>query len=136
MSTALDTANTVLSRAVLRGTKSILTRGLESGIFRIHTHYGISTKKGKQHNISRLKYQCICTPYPRLIKTPNCSASIFQAVKQCFFLLYAFLIWNKNVSVHVLPVGDLNNFLIKSNFLLSQFALQYLPAQPVCLFLK
>lgn len=42
--------------AVLKGKKSILTRELESGIFRIHIHYSISAKKGKQQNISKLKY--------------------------------------------------------------------------------
>ena len=135
MNVVLDTENTGLFHAVLKGKKSILTRGLKNGIFRIHIHYSISAKKGKQQNISKLKYQCICTPYSWLIKISNCSTSIFHTVKQCFFCFMRFLICNKNASFHVLPVWALNNFFIKSNFLLPQFTLQYLSAQPFFFFL-
>lgn len=116
------------------GKKSNLTRGLESGIFRIHIRYSISAKKGKQQNTSKLKYQCICTPYSWLIKISNCSTSIFHTVKQCFFCFMHFLICSENASFHVLRLWALNNFFIKSNFLLSQLMLQYLSIQPFFFF--
>lgn len=59
----LDSENTALLHAVLKGKKSILTTGLKSSIFRLHICYSISAKKGKQQNISKLKYQCICALY-------------------------------------------------------------------------
>lgn len=130
ISVVSDSENTVQWHAVLKGKKSTLTRGLGSGIFRIHIRYSISAKKGKQQNTSKLKYQCICTPYSWLIKISNCSTSIFHTVKQCFFCFMHFLICSKNASSHVLSLWALNNFFIRSNLLLSQFMLQYVPIQP------
>lgn len=59
----MDSTNAGLLRVVLKEKKTILTTGLQSGIFRIHIQHSISAKERKQQNISKLKYQCIGAPY-------------------------------------------------------------------------